>query len=585
MSLNAESLNVEEQPEFLEEYSSDATTYPESVLIARNRFCRLCLKKSDNFLLPLVAKLELVSVMEMLVDVTGIEIEVNPLYPTKVCTDCMTKLDYAYSVRQEFLNSSELLLKLAVENRLSAYYAQFDDKVAVDIQIFKTEIDVIPDIPDHGNKETVKEDVAQSSKGENNEEVDRITIPEQQESPTITAETEAVDHCEELENAIPEVEKEKFVYSWKELVKPKRKKKEKPKNPLTGIKRKAKADVKLLEQFPQTTCYICDRSHQTLEQRDEHLNSHIGMVPHRCETCSTEAEPVVSKSVITLNRHRLMHRLPHKCEFCFRRFISSGSQYTHVWSMHMGDTEGLTCDYCGKGFNQKRSFQAHVRRHRYKANGKYKCNVCGETCGSSLLLVRHKRKHTGEKNFVCPYCSKSFSRACNLLTHKRIHTDERCHKCPDCECTFRNIVTLRKHQERYHLGKNPTSKIDRNPYVILEDGRKQFTCKYDGCAFTAYSSTSISRHKARHSKRFACGECDKRFAEPNLVRRHQESIHSGKMRKASSNQVTPATVSQSEVGNEISVEIIDEPLKMEPDYEVEIVDEIGSTVEVVYTQS
>ncbi|XP_058452992.1 zinc finger protein 737-like isoform X2 [Malaya genurostris] len=573
MSFSAETLSIEEDPEFLDEYSSHVPC-PPSALIARDKFCRLCLKKSSTFLLPLIAKLELVSVMEMLVDVTGIEIEVNPLYPTKVCSNCMTKLDYAYSVRQEFLNSSELLLKLAVENRLPAYYAQFDDEVSLDPG-FRDEIA----LSNHGNENDKQENLTLStSRDELTENGEELTVLDRQVSLETITEIRDKEHCSASENIAQEIENEKFVYSWKELIKPKRKKKDKPKNPLTGIKRKAKADAKLLDQFPQTTCYICDTAHQTLQQRDEHLNSHIGMVPHRCETCSTEAEPVISKSVVTLNRHRLMHRLPHKCEFCYRRFISSGSQYTHVWSMHMGDTEVLTCDYCGKGFNQKRSFQAHVRRHRYKANGKYKCNVCEETCGSSLLLIRHKRKHTGEKNFSCPYCSKSFSRACNLLTHKRIHTDERCHKCPDCESTFRNIVTLRKHRERFHQGKNPTSKIDRNPYVTLADGRKQFICKYDGCSYTAYSSTSISRHKARHSKRYACGECGKRFAEPNLVRRHQDSMHNEKLAdKASKQMMAIQPVSE--------IQVIEKPLKLEPDYEVEIVDEIGETVEVIYTQT
>ncbi|XP_055539514.1 zinc finger protein 658B-like [Wyeomyia smithii] len=552
------------------------TTNPTNAfaLAARNRFCRLCLRKSSGFLLPLLTKLELVSVMEMLLDVTGLEIEGNPLYPTKVCTDCMTKLDYAYAVRQEFLNSAELLLKMAVENRLPAYYSQYEDNGGEPNkgddkreQFLETEIDVIP-----AGAERTEQVEAQGD--------DHLDCtPGSQDSTDIhdSIQTEEVQKSVD-ENSEPK--KEKFIYSWKELIKPKRVRKEKPKNALSGINRKEKADAELLAQFPQTTCYICDTPHETLDERDEHLNSHIDMVPYRCETCSSESECVVSKSVLTLNRHRLMHHLPHKCDFCFRRFISTGSQYTHVWSMHMGNNEGLTCDYCGKGFNQKRSFQAHVRRHRYKANGKYSCNVCGETCGSSLLLARHTRKHTGEKNFACPYCSKTFSRACNLLTHKRIHTDERCHQCAECGASFRNNATLRKHHDRYHLGKSPPPKVDRNPFVILDDGRKQFHCQHDGCSYTAFSSASISRHKARHSKRYACGVCGKRFAEPNLVRRHQTTLHcETKTQRNTTTEAQPALP----VAND--EEITGALLKLEPDYEVEIVEEVDGTVEVVYGQA
>lgn len=504
----------------------------QSALVARDRFCRLCLSKSDSFLLPLMATIEReVSVMEMLEAVTGIELEVNPLYPTRVCSNCMTKLDFAYHVRQEFLNSTELLLKMSVEERLPNFYAQYqstesrkdktsytDEVLEVSKGILQTRIDLSED----GISKSTNQGGSQMTV-----EQDSSSMEDFHETTEILCSSDADD----LEHGHSESEKtaethEKFIYSWKELAKPKRTKQDKPKSILSGINRKAKADAELLARFPQTTCYICDTPHESLAQRDEHLNQHIDMVPHRCESCSSETEAIISKSVLTLNRHRLMHLLPYKCAFCFRRFISPGSQYTHVWSMHMGDTEGLTCDYCGKSFNQKRSFQAHVRRHRYKANGTYKCEECGETCGSSLLLARHRRMHTGERNFSCPYCSKTFSRACNLLTHKRIHTNERCHKCLECDKTFRDSVTLRKHQERFHTDNLYVS--NRNSFVLAEDGRKQFICKHEGCSYTTYSNTSISRHKARHVKRYECEDCGKRFAEPNLIRRHQNSVHKGK---------------------------------------------------------
>ncbi|XP_062552526.1 zinc finger protein 675-like isoform X1 [Armigeres subalbatus] len=546
--------------------TSSEPVYPASALASRNRFCRLCLKKSSSFLLPLVAKIETVTVMEMLLMVTGVELEANPLFPTKICSNCMTKLDFAYNVRQEFLNGTELLLKMAVENRLAGYYAQFEpvvgsytDEVLKEsrnvLETTKAEIEeincnvsregegVLPEETVDEETDNQKVEIIEFEQYECLEdELGDSSIPDE----PVEGLTDSVKiKNEDLENELMKVailetdgpsmqntdttpvKSEKFVYSWKDLVKPKSRKKERPKNDLSGINRNAKADANLLAQFPQTTCYICDTAHDSLEQRDEHFNVHIEMVPHRCETCSTNDEPVISKSVITLNRHRLMHRLPYKCTKCYRRFISSGSQYTHIWSTHMSGTEGLTCDYCGKTFNQKRSFQAHVRRHRYKANGKYRCDVCGETCGSSILLTRHKRKHTGEKNFACPYCPKRFSRACNLLTHKRIHTNERCHRCEDCGRSFRDSVTLRKHQERFHMGRTPALRADRNPFVIAPDGRKLFQCVKEGCRYETYSGTAISRHKARHSKRYACGDCGKRFAEPNLVRRHQTAMHLG----------------------------------------------------------
>ncbi|XP_055588522.1 zinc finger protein 678-like isoform X2 [Uranotaenia lowii] len=528
--------------------SEGSQNYPESALQSRNRFCRLCLRKSENFLLPLMAKMEAVSVMEMLIDVTGLEIEFSPLYPTKVCSNCMTKLDFAYNVRQEFLSSAELLLKMAVENRLTSYYEQFKEtgekRVCYSDEILESSRNILESkIKVEGNK------IVPAQEGPIIETVENVEGSDHSDIEMLDGLVDEGLSDHELDNALPaneskEEKQEKFVYSWRELVKPKKIKKSK-----VDIKNSA-ADKEIHDQFPPTTCYICNTLHDTLEQRDEHLNSHINMVPHRCETCSTEQEQVVSKSVLTLNRHRLMHLLPHKCDKCHRRFISTGSLYAHSWNTHKSNPDGMTCDYCGKIFTQKRSFQAHVRRHRHKANGRYKCDVCSETCGSNLLLARHMRKHTGEKNFTCPYCDKSFSRACNLLTHKRIHTNERCHKCSDCGSTFRDSVTLRKHQERFHLGKEPNLRTDRNPFLIDEHGRKLYICKEDDCDYRTYNGTAISRHKARHTKRYVCSDCGKRFAEPNLVRRHQASMHSGKVRskKAATNVISTSIETECAMG-------------------------------------
>lgn len=134
------------------------------------------------------------------------------------------------------------------------------------------------------------------------------------------------------------------------------------------------------------------------------------------------------------------------------------------------------------------------------------------------------------------------------------------------------------------MGRMPALKMDRNPFIITQDGRKMFQCKYEECKFETHSSTSISRHKARHLKRYTCGDCGKRFAEPNLVRRHQAAMHSvGKDKKDQK-----ATV----VGSEGSKQIEDDVKEIEvyveedrqpellPEYEIEVVEEIGKKFEV-----
>ena len=49
------------------------------------------------------------------------------------------------------------------------------------------------------------------------------------------------------------------------------------------------------------------------------------------------------------------------------------------------------------------------------------CRYCLQTFAAPSLLVRHERKHTGEKPFVCEICSRGFARKDNLKSHQLVH--------------------------------------------------------------------------------------------------------------------------------------------------------------------
>uniref|UniRef100_UPI00358F1A46 uncharacterized protein n=1 Tax=Myxine glutinosa TaxID=7769 RepID=UPI00358F1A46 len=63
------------------------------------------------------------------------------------------------------------------------------------------------------------------------------------------------------------------------------------------------------------------------------------------------------------------------------------------------------------------------KRRGYGANDKkekrFRCEECGMRFGHSHTLIRHKRRHTGERPFACQSCGKCFSRSCNLARHRR----------------------------------------------------------------------------------------------------------------------------------------------------------------------
>lgn len=65
-------------------------------------------------------------------------------------------------------------------------------------------------------------------------------------------------------------------------------------------------------------------------------------------------------------------------------------------------------------------------------------------------LLRHRRKHTGEKDYVCSVCKAAFARADTLKLHKRTHTGEKPYQCGECGKRFADRSQCRRHLKKKH---------------------------------------------------------------------------------------------------------------------------------------
>jgi KRAB domain-containing zinc finger protein len=75
------------------------------------------------------------------------------------------------------------------------------------------------------------------------------------------------------------------------------------------------------------------------------------------------------------------------------------------------------------------------------------CDVAFSTQGH---LTDHKRRHSGERPYICEDCGDKFTRSSTLKIHVRRHTGERPYKCDKCSRAFSESGNLRTH-ERTHV--------------------------------------------------------------------------------------------------------------------------------------
>lgn len=164
------------------------------------------------------------------------------------------------------------------------------------------------------------------------------------------------------------------------------------------------------------------------------------------------------------------------CEYCGKKFNSSGGFRYHVDSheidkvkvyacsfciyttrrqadlrkhnvIHTGEKH-YKCEVCGQDFSVNSSYNRHLRIH--SGEKLYKCSVCGKDFQNSGTLKQHMVKHTGARNFVCEVCGSSFSLRHHYTAHRKLHSGEMPFKCLYCRSAFRNHSALKYHRKKNH---------------------------------------------------------------------------------------------------------------------------------------
>lgn len=188
-----------------------------------------------------------------------------------------------------------------------------------------------------------------------------------------------------------------------------------------------------------------------------------------------------------------------QCNICKRRMTES-KLANHIRLLHVevpiraednsdGERKKFKCEYCGKSYAIKYTFDQHVKTH---TEGRPKCPECGSTFASAFSLFRHRAKnHNLEHNYTthkCDQCDKSFFSVSELTLHQQRHSSKREHKCTECKKAFSVKGNLRIHMRTHAKEKLYKCDICDNsfshPYSLVSHRRihtNDFPFKCEDC--------------------------------------------------------------------------------------------------------
>ncbi|XP_025100743.1 zinc finger protein 43-like isoform X1 [Pomacea canaliculata] len=250
----------------------------------------------------------------------------------------------------------------------------------------------------------------------------------------------------------------------------------------------------LTKMFPCSECSLMVTTARSLRN---HMKTHTGEKPFKCEACEKSFGERNALRKHFLRTHS--ENLPHVCQDCGKGFAFPSELNQHQ-VIHTGQ-KAHTCQECKASFTYAKNLHLHMRIHTGERS--FSCEVCQKSFRQSSHLHRHIRAHSGERSFLCQDCGKTFTSKDNLDVHYRIHTGERPYRCPSCPATFRLSGSLNLHMN-IHTGET-------------------FLC--DICQKSFKSLQYFKEHKKVHDgEEFLCQECGKTFISKQQLRIHQR-IH------------------------------------------------------------
>lgn len=502
-----------------------------------NQFCRLCLRELPT-LFPLASRVQNVMIPEMIAAVTGININMRDNLPKKVCIKCLVKLDYAYHIRQEYVENNKTLKILSKSKIIKLWECLTDYQRGVRAKTETRSEKLLRENKDIIRMRLIRKEEQLSKM--TGEELANVDLPKTIPAGNTKESSEVIVDLEPTETLKENIEQEKQTSNTMESseVWEIESEEEEGSNDRTETNEKETAEKSIPEGYRRilnflvevketdvdpNKCYICQEQFADVTDLELHFPTHREMVPYSCKECKgTVIDPISISTVIMLHRHVKMHAGTTKCPECPYRCFQSASMYNHLKRYHLQDPNAdCTCKTCGAKVKNKKSLENHMRMHKAVEEGRFTCSFCAKKFATSARLVRHERIHTNERPFACRYCSKGFTNKTSFQAHERSHTGVRGYRCEECGKSHRTRTELNMHLSTTHKIMKRPNDTNKEKYVTSETSLK---CTVEGCDFETKNRSKYYQHKAGHTLNFHCPYCELRFPTKQRLESH-EFVH------------------------------------------------------------
>ncbi|XP_047003740.1 zinc finger protein 761-like isoform X4 [Schistocerca americana] len=162
-------------------------------------------------------------------------------------------------------------------------------------------------------------------------------------------------------------------------------------------------------------CHHCGKLYAVYKSLQEHIRSvHEQSNMHVCEECGFTTCRAAYLQVHIRTVH-LGNYNSHVCPVCDAHVKQRNAFLEHMRS-HTGDRP-FRCDKCSASFACSARLTVHQKSVHGPRT--YQCTTCSKAFQTKHHLERHQVIHTKKRPFKCPYCSYSCNAQGNMIKHVR----------------------------------------------------------------------------------------------------------------------------------------------------------------------